>query len=120
MHELSIALGIVDGVLEEAEQRGGLQVAAVYHRLGPLAGVDEQALLFAYPLACEGTPLQGSRLLIQRTEAALYCPVCQQEAKPASLQDMRCPMCGSLDARVFRGTELEITAMETIASEVQA
>ena len=119
MHELSIALNIVDGVLEEAEQRGGLRVAAVHLRLGPLAGVDEQALLFAYPLACEGTPVEGSRLVVQRTCARLYCPACERECAPVSLYDLRCPICSGSDARIVHGTELEITALETI-SEVAA
>ncbi len=64
MHELSIALSIVDGVREEAEKRGIASVGAVHLRLGPLAGVDRDALLFSYPMACEGTPLENSRLEI--------------------------------------------------------
>lgn len=120
MHELSIALSIVDGVLEEVEQHGGLRVAEVHLRLGPLSGVDEQALLFAYPMACEGTPLEGSCLVVQRTEAAVYCPVCERECAPVTLHDLRCPICGSCDSRIFRGTELEITALGTVASEVPA
>lgn len=119
MHELSIALNIVDGVLEEAERRGGLRVAAVHLRLGRLASVDEQALQFAYPMACEGTPLEDTQLVVQRTEAAVYCPVCERESQPASVYDLRCPICGSCDARIFSGTEVEITALET-ASEVPA
>ena len=119
MHELSIALNIVDGVLEEAEQRGGVRVAVVHLRLGPLSGVVEQALLFAYPMACEGTPLEGSRLLIQPSEVALYCPTCQEELKPATLVDLRCPACRGLDSRVVRGAELEITGIEIAPSEVQ-
>src|SRR5438270_9271002 len=119
MHELSIALSIVDGVLEEAAQRGDVRVAAVHLRLGPLSGVDEQALLFAYPMACEGTPLEGSQLVINKAEIVLYCQACEQERKPASMDDLRCPKCGGLDSRVVRGTELEITEMETIAPEVE-
>jgi hydrogenase nickel incorporation protein HypA/HybF len=114
MHELSIALNIVDGVLEEAQQRG-LRVAAVHLRLGPLAGVDEQALVFVYPMACEGTPLEGTQLVVQRTEAVVCCPVCEREAPPPTVYDLRCPICGSCDARVFCGTELEITALEIIS-----
>jgi hydrogenase nickel incorporation protein HypA/HybF len=121
LHELSIALSIVDGVLEEAEQQGGLPVAAVHLCLGPLSGVDEQALSFAYLMACQGTPLEGSRLVVQRTEVALYCPVCERECTPAALHDLRCPICGSCNARLVRGTELEIRAMEIIpAEEVRA
>jgi hydrogenase nickel incorporation protein HypA/HybF len=118
MHELSIALSIIDGVLEEAEQQGAVRVAGVHLRLGPLSGVDEQALSFAYPLACQGTPLEGSRLVVQRTEVALYCPVCERECTPAALHDLRCPICGSCESRIFRGTELEITGLETLPLEV--
>ena len=35
MHELSIAMGIVDAALDEAQRRG-VQVSAVYLRLGAL------------------------------------------------------------------------------------
>jgi hydrogenase nickel incorporation protein HypA/HybF len=69
MHELSIALNIVDGVLEEAKRHGCTQVGAVHLRLGPLSGVDPNALLFAYPMACEGTILENSRLEITAAES---------------------------------------------------
>ncbi len=67
MHELSIAMSIVDGVREEAEKRGIACVEAVHLRLGPLSGVDKDALLFSYPMACEGTLLENSRLEITET-----------------------------------------------------
>jgi hydrogenase nickel incorporation protein HypA/HybF len=68
MHELSIAVNIVDGVLEEAARHGCAQVCAVHLRLGPLSGVDQDALLFAYPMACEGTILENSCLEITSAE----------------------------------------------------
>jgi hydrogenase nickel incorporation protein HypA/HybF len=64
MHELSIAMSIVEGIREEADRRGIARVEAVHLRLGPLSGVDKNALLFAYPMACEGTLLENSRLAI--------------------------------------------------------
>ena len=48
MHELSIALSLLDQVAEEAERRGGVQVHAIHLRLGPLSGVVKEALLSAY------------------------------------------------------------------------
>ena len=70
MHELSIALSIVDGVTEEAAQHGGGLVRAVVLRLGRLSGVVREALLFAYDAACQGTALQGSELRIEETEGS--------------------------------------------------
>ena len=42
MHELSIALSLLDLVAEEAGRRG-VRVAAVHLRLGPLSGVVRDA-----------------------------------------------------------------------------
>ena len=64
MHELSIALSILDFAAEEAERRGG-RVVAVHLRLGPLSGVVKEALLSAYELAREGTPLAAAALVVE-------------------------------------------------------
>jgi hydrogenase nickel incorporation protein HypA/HybF len=63
MHELSIAMSIVEGAAEEARRHPGERVAAVHLRLGELSGVVRDALLFSYDLACEGTPLTGRYFL---------------------------------------------------------
>ena len=68
MHELSIAISIVEGVSEEAERNGGGIIRAVHLRLGRLSGVVRDALLFAWEAAREGTPLQESELRIEDTE----------------------------------------------------
>jgi Zn finger protein HypA/HybF involved in hydrogenase expression len=46
MHELSIAMNILDLAREEAEMRGSAGVDVVYLRLGTLSGVAEEALFF--------------------------------------------------------------------------
>ncbi len=63
MHELSIALSIIEGASQEASNRGGAEVHAVHLKLGALSGVVKDALLFSYGLACEGTLLEGSELM---------------------------------------------------------
>ncbi len=109
MHELSLALGIIDGVLEEAERRGGLKVEAVYVRVGRLSGVDKDALRFAYQAAQQETPLALSRLEIEEVNPVIFCPTCEQEREA---QGLFCALCGTPASRVVRGNELEITALE--------
>jgi hypothetical protein len=58
MHELSIAMSIVDMALGEAERRQ-VQISAVHLKLGPLSGVVKEALLSSYEMACYDTPLKG-------------------------------------------------------------
>lgn len=115
MHELSIALSIVDGVLEEANARGGAKVEAVHLSIGRLAGVDKDALAFSYAIACEGTPLERSRLVIADVDIVILCPQCRAERPPAALPVLNCAVCGAFAERVIQGEELEITALEIAA-----
>lgn len=115
MHELSIAVSMVERILEEAESRGGLHVEAVHLRLGALAGVDKDALLFSYGIACEDTALAGSRLLIETVPTLMYCDTCQAERTPASIYELACPLCHSPAQSLLQGRELEVVSLEVAA-----
>src|ERR1700761_976141 len=91
MHELSIAMSIVDSALEEAERRE-VTVDAVHLELGRLSGVVADALLFSYEMVCAGTPLEGSRLLIREVPIEVYCPACKTERVLNSMQWFCCPV----------------------------
>jgi hydrogenase nickel incorporation protein HypA/HybF len=65
MHELSIAMSIVEIASGEARRLGDARVEVVHLRLGDLSGVVKDSLLFAWDLACEETPVAGSRLEIE-------------------------------------------------------
>src|SRR5689334_8860695 len=92
MLELSIAMSIIAMAEDEARQRG-VQINAVHLKLGALSGVVKEALLFSYDLACEGTVLEGSRLLIEDVPTVVYCPACQAERALASVQRFCCSVC---------------------------
>jgi hydrogenase nickel incorporation protein HypA/HybF len=68
MHELSIALNIVEIAEQQLVRHGGERVRAVHLQVGPLAGVAKDALVFSFGLACEGTAVEGSQLIIEDTE----------------------------------------------------
>jgi hydrogenase nickel incorporation protein HypA/HybF len=117
MHELSIALSLIDSATEEAERRGGARVTALHLRLGPLSGVVKDALLFSYEVACNGTPLEGSRLVIEDVPVVIHCRECQKDQQLESIQRFCCPVCGTLSAEVVQGRELEFVAMEIEEAE---
>lgn len=112
MHELSIALSLVEGAEEHAKRLGESRVVAIHVRVGPLSGVAPDALLFAYDLACEGTLLEGSRLTIEHAPVLIHCSHCDSETVPESLQSMSCSVCGHPPACVVQGEELELVALE--------
>jgi hydrogenase nickel incorporation protein HypA/HybF len=112
VHELSVALSIIDVVEEELAKRKDAEVTAVHLRLGPLSGVVKDALLFSYDLACEGTRLEVSKLEIEEMPVMLYCPACAQDQPAASLQNLCCAICGTPSADIRSGSELEVFALE--------
>jgi hydrogenase nickel incorporation protein HypA/HybF len=114
MHELSIALSILDIASEEAERQGG-RVAAVHLRLGPLSGVVARALLSAYDLARENTPLAEAELVIEEVPVVAFCAGCDAEQIVPSVMDLCCPVCGVPTPDIRGGRELEVVALEIVS-----
>jgi hydrogenase nickel incorporation protein HypA/HybF len=112
MHELSIAMSIVEMAQEESERQGNAQVLAVHLRLGQLSGVVKEALLSSYEMACEATPLEGSQLLIEEVPVEVFCPACDGPRTVGSIQWFCCPDCGTPTPTVLHGKELEVVALE--------
>jgi hydrogenase nickel incorporation protein HypA/HybF len=111
MHELSIAMSIIEMAEEEAAQRNA-RVNAIHLKLGALAGVVQAALLSSYELACEGTDLEGSRLIIEEVPIVIYCPACLAQRTLNSPQWFVCPECNQPVSEVVHGRELEVFALE--------
>lgn len=111
MHELSIALSILEMAEEEAARQGG-KVIAIHLRLGPLSGVVEEALQSAYELARGPTSLADTELVIEEVPLVTYCTACAAERAPPSPSELRCPDCGAPTPTVVRGRELEVAALE--------
>jgi hydrogenase nickel incorporation protein HypA/HybF len=79
MHELSIAMSILDVVEEECARRGEGRVAAIHLKLGALSGVVKESLLSAFELAREETDMKDCDLLIEEIPIVVYCPACGTE-----------------------------------------
>jgi hydrogenase nickel incorporation protein HypA/HybF len=112
MHELSIALSILELAEEEAERRSAARVVAIHLRLGPLSGVVKDSLLFAYEVARGETPLADAQLVIEEVPILAWCPACKRNQAVLSMQQLCCAECGTPTPEVVSGRELEIVALE--------
>jgi hydrogenase nickel incorporation protein HypA/HybF len=112
MHELSIALSILDLAAEEVERRGGGGVAAIHLRLGPLSGVVPEALRSAYELAREQSSTPSAVLVVEEVPLVAYCPACAVERTLPSAAELWCPVCSTPTPEIIRGRELEVFALE--------
>jgi hydrogenase nickel incorporation protein HypA/HybF len=111
MHELSIAMSIVEAAQEEGQKRG-VRVSAVHLRLGALSGVVKDSLLFSYEIACQDTPLEGSQLIVEDVPVIVFCPHCNERRTLPSVQLFECPECGAATGNILQGKELEVFALE--------
>ena len=112
MHELSIVSSIVDSVTETLEAYPGARLKEVRLRIGALASVVEDSLQFCYGIATDGTPLEGSKLVVRILPVMMHCESCGQDVKIASLQSFRCPRCDEPVSDLRQGRELEIESIE--------
>ena len=112
MHELSIAMNILDLAAEESARWGGTRVLGVHLKLGPLSGVVKEALLSAYNLARETGDLAEAELIIEEVPLVIHCQACKTDQRAVSVQELACVQCGSPSFEVVTGRELEIVALE--------
>jgi len=113
MHELSIAMNIVDIAAETARQNGG-RVVSLHLKLGALSGVVKEALEFSWRMASVDTVLEGSRLEIEEIPLVVRCKNCEADRKLDSINNFSCPVCREISPEIVRGKELELTSMEII------
>lgn len=112
MHELSIALSLVDSIEQQASRRGIERVDAVRVRIGAMSTVVSDALRFAWDLAAEGSVAQGARLDIEIVPVVVYCPACAAERTIEGPIVLQCPTCGAPTPDVRAGRELQLSAVE--------
>lgn len=117
MHELSIIQSVVSIATEAAEEAHASRVLSVTLRVGALAGVVRDALLFSYDVASAGTLLEGSKLLVEELPVVIHCSQCQQDRELPGIQSFRCPECNVHSSDIRQGRELEITRMELQQAE---
>ena len=112
MHELSIAIAVCEEVSERAAHDNVARVKSVRLRIGELYEVVNDALLFAWDVTTEGTAAAGSELQIESVPVRVFCPACECERSPYSVNHLACSVCGTVTPTIVKGRELELVAME--------
>jgi hydrogenase nickel incorporation protein HypA/HybF len=110
MHELSIAMNIVELAVEEAGKANSSVITQVDVEIGSLAGVEKEALLFAWDSARLETPAKNAALIIHSIPAEAECLECGK-AFPIEHFFAQCPHCGSFRYDIKKGRELRIRSL---------
>ncbi len=107
MHETALMGNLLAIVGRAAREAGGERVRVVHLRIGEMAGVNIDALSFAFEALAPGTVAQGGRLECESVPLRVRCRGCAAEARPANFV-FACERCGSTEIDILGGREMEV------------
>lgn len=110
MHELSIAMSIVEAAEEAARQSGCKTVSRIDLEIGTLAGIEPDSLDFAWPSAIKGTMLEGAERVINYIPARAQCMDCGHTFNTHTRMSP-CPSCGERFTFLQQGEEMRIVSL---------
>jgi hydrogenase nickel incorporation protein HypA/HybF len=111
MHEMSIALGIVEAVRAELDRQGLTRLLRVGIGIGELAGVDRPSLAFCLEAAFAEESWGQVEAVFSLKKVEVCCRICKRRYHPPR-DDFRCVDCQAADVDVLRGTAVEIEWLE--------
>ncbi len=111
MHEIGIANSIIEAGQIEAARLAGSTLLRIGIRVGTLAGVDSDALRFAFAALTQGTDLASVDFEIQSCPRRNQCLDCDEVFETALYSDP-CPCCGSEKSILVGGEELDLAYVE--------
>jgi hydrogenase nickel incorporation protein HypA/HybF len=116
MHEVGIMQSALDIALEWAERQGAQQIHRLGLRVGRMAGVEPDALDFAFEVLKEGTAAECATLDVEYVALRIHCPTCDREFTTDGFC-YACPDCGSIHTEIRQGRELDVMYVEVSSAE---
>lgn len=117
MHEVGIIESALDVIRREARTHHATRVTRVVMRVGMIAGVDVEALRFAFEACTHDSIVAGAALEIESIPARAHCPSCAADFTIESGFIFQCPRCAAFSGDVRSGKELELTRLEFAAAD---
>lgn len=107
MHEMTIAMNIVDIICQKADEEKAVKVNSVELVIGELSGIMINSLEFCFEAACKNTIADGAELKIDKIEAKAFCKSCKKDFKIES-DFSPCPTCNDFNFELKTGKEFSI------------
>ena len=111
MHELSMANGILEAVIEKAEENNANEVIEVVVEIGKLALINPEQIMFLLEVLIEGTVASSAKFTIEEIPIEVDCPNCGYNGKVESDEldhyapIVNCPSCGSNNLHITNGKD---------------
>ena len=110
MHELSMAIEVINLAQREADKNRASSVQEITIEVGDLSGIEANAFESALGLMVKDSVLENAGIIIVRTVGKGKCSSCNLEFK----MDQRiatCPECGCFPSEIRGGTEFRVVSL---------
>jgi hydrogenase nickel incorporation protein HypA/HybF len=113
VHEVSVALAMVDELRKIAENNGARRIVNVRLKIGRMSGIVTDSLKFAFDAVKPEYPLLSSaELEIEEIPLIYRCNECGSSFDTDTIYFPSCPDCGSYNLAILSGEEQHIEKVE--------
>ena len=105
MHEMSIATGLLESVLDAAAAHGAGRIEKVELHVGAMRLVVPEALEMAWSIVSEGTAAAGARLNLKEVPVKAKCRACGNVFAP-QIGEFLCRRCGQAVVDIIEGDDI--------------
>jgi len=110
MHEMSIAVPLVQQLEALARKHNAVRVEAVSLAAGQMQHVVPELLVDAVAAAAEGTCVEGAEVQITPVPIKARCRACESEFS-ADIDCFACPQCNQADVEIVEGNEITLMSV---------
>jgi hydrogenase nickel incorporation protein HypA/HybF len=112
MHELSMVESLLEELFRLQDEHGWQRIDAVHLKVGAMRQVIPEIMQFAFDISIKGTALEGAQLFLEEVPLKKKCRACGNIWTEKDAELFLCQNCGSADAELIEGMELEIESLE--------
>ncbi len=112
MHEMSLCEGMRGVIEDQARAHDVQKISCVRVEIGRFAGVEKEALAFAFDVVMRGSVAEGARLDMIDLPGRATCFDCGADVEIEDRLAL-CPACGSGKLMPTGGDEMRIKDLET-------
>jgi hydrogenase nickel incorporation protein HypA/HybF len=111
MHELPITQSLLKIALDHAEKANAHQITGINIVMGELSSMVDDSIQFYWEIIAKDTIAEKATLHFRRVPAELQCMTCFEKYHPTE-QELICPKCGSVGAKIIAGEEFSLESID--------
>ena len=111
MHELPVTQAILKIALKHANEADAKRIENIHIVMGELSTNVDDSVQFYWDIIAKDTLAEGAKLHFRRVPAELQCMACFEKYHPDG-DELLCPKCGSVGAKIIAGEEFYVEAID--------